>query len=175
MRTPRSFLGHLADCVLDPVRDCGIVDWPMHLFVNYLTENPQFFLSWVIAITFSICVHEWAHAFTALKCGDDTAERAGHLTLNPLVQMGPASIFYLLILGIAWGAVPVDVSQLRKRWHEPLVSFAGPLSNLILCALLSLITVVLMAAGQGTEPLGRRPLLPSAGAAVGAQREGVAP
>ena len=51
----------------------------------------------------------------ALRCGDDTAARAGHLSLNPMVQMGPVSLVYLAILGIAWGAVTVDVSLLQKR------------------------------------------------------------
>ena len=93
---------------------------------------------------FSICVHEWAHAAMALRCGDDTAARAGHLSLNPMVQMGPVSLVYLAILGIAWGAVPVDVSLLQKRSHEAWVAFAGPLSNLVLMVICSLLFMVVM-------------------------------
>ncbi len=118
-----------------------------------LVDSPQFFLSWILIVTFSICVHEWAHAMTALKCGDDTAAREGHLTLNPMVQMGPMSILYLLLLGIAWGAVPVDVSQLRKRVHEAWVSFAGPLSNLILSLLFCMIGAGWLLWGPADSPL----------------------
>jgi Zn-dependent protease len=120
----------------------------MNFFFNYALEDPQYFFSWIIAISFSICVHEWAHAYTALKCGDDTAEKEGHITLNPLVQMGPMSILFLLLVGLAWGAVPVDVSQLRQRWHQAWVAFAGPLSNLVLSFLFGLITVVAVRVGS---------------------------
>lgn len=109
------------------------------LFFNLLFRDPHFFLSWVLIIVFSICVHEYAHALTALWKGDDTAARHGHLTLNPLVQMGPMSLVLLLIAGIAWGAVPVDVSRFRRRADAALVALAGPLSNLLLA----------MAAGAG--------------------------
>jgi Zn-dependent protease len=126
----------------------------MNLFVHYFMEDPQFFFSWILVITFSICVHEWAHAAAALTCGDDTAARAGHLTLNPLVQMGPQSILFLVLLGIAWGAVPVDVSQLRKRWHEAWVSFAGPLSNLILSCFFCMIAAGVLLWGPADNPVG---------------------
>ncbi|MEM7393226.1 MAG: site-2 protease family protein [Verrucomicrobiota bacterium] len=82
---------------------------------------------------FSICVHEYAHAITAYKLGDSTAADEGHLTLNPMVQMGPISIVMLLLIGIGWGMVPVDERNFSKRYHHAIVSIAGPLSNLLLC------------------------------------------
>ena len=105
----------------------------MRLFLSYLWEDPRFFLSWVIIVTFSICLHELAHAYTALRCGDDTAAREGHLSLNPLVQMGVSSLIILALFGIAWGAVPVNVANLRKRTDGALVAAAGPAANLVLC------------------------------------------
>ena len=57
-------------------------------FLSRLAESPLDYISWVLIIVFSICVHEYAHARAALRYGDDTAARSGHLTLNPLVQMG---------------------------------------------------------------------------------------
>ena len=107
-------------------------------FFNHLFTEPYFFLPWVLIITFSICVHEYAHAITALLRGDDTAARQGHLTLNPLVQMGPVSLMLLLIAGIAWGAVPVDVSRFRRRSDASLVALAGPLANLLLAIVFAL-------------------------------------
>ena len=60
--------------------------------------------------------------------GDDTPLETGHLTLNPFRQMGLYSIFMLLFLGIAWGAVPINAGALRKRskYGELFVTLAGP-------------------------------------------------
>jgi Zn-dependent protease len=69
----------------------------------------------------------------AMQLGDDTAYLLGHLTLNPMKQMGPTSLIMLLLLGVAWGSVPVSLRQLRTRAGMALVSMAGPLSNLLLC------------------------------------------
>jgi len=114
----------------------------MDLFISYLTSDTLFFLSWTLGVVFSICIHEYAHAAVALKLGDDTAARAGHLTLNPLIQMGPVSLFMLCMIGIAWGAVPVDVRRLRTLKDRALVSFAGPGSNLCLCLVAGLLAIV---------------------------------
>jgi Zn-dependent protease len=107
----------------------------MNFFVSSLATDPFYFLSWVGIVTFSICFHEYAHASMALKRGDDTAAQLGHLTLNPMVQMGPMSIVMLLLIGIAWGAVPVNPGRLRTRADAALVSFAGPAANLLLSLL----------------------------------------
>jgi Zn-dependent protease len=125
----------------------------MGLFIETAAENPQFFVSWILVISFSICVHEWAHAAAAHACGDDTAAEAGHLTLNPLVQMGPMSLFFLVLIGIAWGAVPVDPSRLRARWHEAWVAFAGPLSNLVLCVVFGLVAAGWLRWGSTESPV----------------------
>jgi Zn-dependent protease len=104
----------------------------MNFFVSNLATDPFYFLSWVGIVAFSICFHEYAHASMALKRGDDTAAQLGHLTLNPMVQMGPMSIVMLLLIGIAWGAVPVNPGRLRTRADAAMVSFAGPAANLLL-------------------------------------------
>lgn len=103
------------------------------LFVEQLFSAPWHFLAWTLIVVFSICVHEYAHARVALWRGDDTAAARGHLTLNPLVQMGWLSIVALLILGFAWGAVPVRPERFRRRGDAALVSFSGPAANLLLC------------------------------------------
>ena len=107
----------------------------MDLFINRLATDPFEYFAWVLLAMFSICVHEYAHARVALKLGDDTAAWMGHLSLNPLVQMGVPSIVVLLLFGIAWGAVPVNSRNLRGRGADAMVSAAGPLSNLLLCVL----------------------------------------
>ncbi len=90
-------------------------------------------MSWTLIVVFSICVHEYAHARAALWRGDDTAAARGHLTLNPLAQMGWLSLAALLILGFAWGAVPVRPERFRRREDAALVAFSGPAANLLLC------------------------------------------
>ena len=103
------------------------------MFIRNLFENPLFFAAVIISVGFSVCLHEFFHAYAALKCGDRTAADAGHLTLNPLKQMGVISIVMLVMLGLCWGAVPVDPRNLT-RGKRILVSLAGPLTNLALFA-----------------------------------------
>lgn len=99
------------------------------MFITYLFSNPVLFFAVIIAVGFSVCVHEFFHAYVALKCGDSTAADHGHLTLNPLKQMGIISIFMLLMLGLCWGAVPVNPARL-SRGKRIAVSLAGPAANL---------------------------------------------
>lgn len=104
----------------------------MDLFLRYLWENPRLFFSAAVIVCFSICCHEFMHAFAALKFGDDTAANRGHLTLNPLRQMGVVSLIMFCLVGIAWGQVPVDLRKLRGRFAPALVALAGPLTNLVI-------------------------------------------
>ncbi len=104
----------------------------MNFFISNMAHDPFYFFSWVVIVAFSICFHEYAHASMAYRLGDDTAARLGHLSLNPMVQMGPTSIVMLLLIGIAWGATPVNVGRLRSRGAAAAVSFAGPAANLLL-------------------------------------------
>jgi len=110
----------------------------MNLFITELAKNPSFYFSWVVIVTFSICCHEFAHAYVALRMGDDTAARRGHLSLNPLVQMGRTAIIMLLVIGIAWGRVPVTPARMRSRAGDAITSAAGPLTNLALCIVAAL-------------------------------------
>lgn len=103
------------------------------MFAENIVENPIYYFSWVFAAGFSICCHEFAHAWTAVYYGDETPR--DHLTLNPLVQMGRTSMVMLCLIGIAWGAVPVNPAAVPENRKRAMISFAGPLMNLILCAL----------------------------------------
>ncbi len=109
----------------------------MNIFITYLFKNPEYFFGTALIVIFSICCHEFCHAWVAMKQGDPTAADHGHLTLNPLKQMGLTSLFMFLFVGLAWGSVPVDHSRLRHRFSGALVSFAGPCANLILFVIFS--------------------------------------
>ncbi len=104
----------------------------MHLFISYLWTDPNFFFMQILVVVFAICCHEYMHARVALWQGDSTAADQGHLTLNPLRQMGPISLVMLAIIGIAWGQVPVNPKRMRHKYSDALVSFAGPATNLVL-------------------------------------------
>lgn len=89
----------------------------------------------------SIILHEVSHGWVALLFGDDTAKRAGRLSLNPLVHVDPiGTIIVPALMALSgygffgWAKpVPVNVSKLRHPRNEGvLVSLAGPLTNVVL-------------------------------------------
>lgn len=105
------------------------------IFIQRLFDDPRSFFMLTFIVVFSVCMHEYSHAQVALWMGDSTAADRGHLTLNPLKQMGFFSILMLLVLGFAWGAVPVNPANMKNKYGRLLTSFAGPAVNLILFAL----------------------------------------
>jgi Zn-dependent protease len=95
-----------------------------------LEQLPFVIVSLLVAFT----VHEFAHAYTAYKFGDDTAKNQGRLTLNPVHHLDPIGTIFILIAGFGW-ARPVPVN--RRHFKNPklagvLVSLAGPLSNFLI-------------------------------------------
>jgi len=99
---------------------------------------------YVILLILSLSVHEWAHAWSAWKLGDDTASRVGRMTLNPLAHIDPLGTLILPLLGIPFGwakPVPVDPSRFRRGVSMgagmALTASAGPLSNVLLALLAS--------------------------------------
>jgi Zn-dependent protease len=92
----------------------------------------------------SIILHEISHGWVARFFGDHTAERAGRLTLNPVVHVDPVGTLIvpaLLALGgfgvFGWAKpVPVNTGQLRSpRNQGVLVSLAGPFTNAVLAGI----------------------------------------
>jgi len=114
------------------------------------------FFSYLILIgtvMFSICLHEFSHAYVAFRLGDDTAAQEGHLSMNPMIQMGPISLIILFVIGFAWGAVPVNPRNFEHRRDMMLVALAGPLANLFLCILAGIVlTFIAVPLGNGTIP-----------------------
>jgi Zn-dependent protease len=99
----------------------------------------------------SIILHELSHGVVALAFGDDTAKRAGRLTLNPAKHVDPVgtllvpAVLSLSGLGAYGWAKPVPVSTNRLRSprnHTVVVSLVGPLTNFALAAVLGVILVL---------------------------------
>jgi Zn-dependent protease len=90
-------------------------------------------VAWIFWVIFSITLHELAHGWAALWEGDDTPRVTGHMSANPVVHMGLPSMVLFLIIGIAWGMMPVNPYKFRHgKWGRILVSFAGPAMNLLI-------------------------------------------
>jgi len=102
-------------------------------------ENLKLVPLWVITFLISAAFHEFAHAWTAYKLGDDTAARMGRLTINPIVHIDPVGLIFLVLMsisgfGIGWAKpVPVNPFNFKNpRRDNMLVALAGPVSNIIL-------------------------------------------
>ena len=121
---------------------------------SQIADGLIFYLGLVVLLTF----HEFAHAWTAWKCGDDTARLQGRLSLNPIVHIDPIGTVLLPLIMIfaspsigrfliGWAKpVPFNPANLRNRWRdEMLIAMAGPAMNLILAvALVAFARVALM-------------------------------
>jgi len=106
-------------------------------------------------LTVSLTIHEFSHAWAAYRLGDDTAARAGRMSLNPLVHLDPiGSLLILTGMPLGWAKpVPVDVFRLRDpRRGGALVALAGPASNFILgivfCAVFLILSFQDVSAGS---------------------------
>jgi len=99
----------------------------------------------IVVILLSMTLHEAMHGFVAFWLGDDTAEREGRLTLNPIKHIDPVLTIglpiVLAIIGapIFGGAKPVPFNPARLKydeWGAALVALAGPLTNFVIAFLL---------------------------------------
>ncbi|MFO7591868.1 MAG: site-2 protease family protein, partial [Acidimicrobiia bacterium] len=106
----------------------------------------------------AVILHEISHGVAALWLGDDTAKRAGRLTLNPVPHIDPFGSLVLPALGALSGLpvigyakpVPVDPRRLRHpRRDMVLVSLAGPCSNFLLMAGAALVARWMFDQGRG--------------------------
>ncbi|MFF3466147.1 site-2 protease family protein [Streptomyces sp. NPDC001984] len=93
--------------------------------------------AWIV----SLCLHEYAHARTALHSGDITVGAKGYLTLNPLKYTHALLSIVLPVLflimggiGLPGGAVFIERGRIQGRWRHSLISAAGPLTNVLFAA-----------------------------------------
>ncbi len=118
----------------------------------------------IAVLTASVVVHEVAHAWQARREGDDTAERLGRITLNPLPHLDPiGSVIVPLVLhftgsGFLFGwAKPVPVNPANYRspvWGDVRVSMAGIVANIGLAILSTFALAVALKVQTTLGPLG---------------------
>ena len=111
-----------------------------------LFSNPGLVIVWLTALLIAITVHEFSHGFVANLLGDDTAERAGRLTLNPLAHLDILGSVMLLLVGFGWAKpVPINTANLgRGNTGRFLVAVAGIMANLTLAVLFTLLLKFLL-------------------------------
>ncbi len=117
-----------------------------------ISQKLLIFLKFIPLFLLSITVHEFAHAFSAKKFGDSTAEQQGRYSLNPVKHIDPIGSLLLPFLSffsgsflIGWAKpVPVNPNNFRNPLkHNGIVSFAGPLSNFLLAVIFFILFTLL--------------------------------
>src|ERR671910_2883732 len=106
------------------------------MFLSLFQQNPAFAVAVLMGFVVGIVLHEAAHAYSAYLLGDDTAYRAGRVTLNPASHLDLLGSLMLLMVGFGWGKpTPVTTSKLRGGVLGPVaVAAAGPPPNLPIVA-----------------------------------------
>jgi len=109
----------------------------------------------LICITF----HELAHGYTAYRLGDRTAKDMGRLTLNPIKHIDIFGLLMMIIFKFGWAKpVPVNMRNFKRpKWYMAITAIAGPLSNLIIAAVVMFIFGLIFEAlgGNRAEGAGR--------------------
>ena len=105
--------------------------------MNFLTQ----IIVQLPILLISLTIHEFSHGYVAYLLGDDTAKRAGRLTLNPISHIDPLGLIMLFIARIGW-AKPVPINPYNFQNYKKdtaITAAAGPVSNFIVAILLSIV------------------------------------
>ena len=109
------------------------------------TLPPQFLIILVFCLIFALTFHEFGHAYIAHLCGDNTAKLAGRMTLNPIVHLDLFGGLMVLIAGFGYARpVPVNPRNYLIRNADFYVASAGPMMNLMLGLLASILHSILL-------------------------------
>lgn len=124
-------------------------------FSGNIADKLIFYLGLVVLLTF----HEFAHAWVAWLCGDDTARLQGRMSINPVVHIDPIGTVVIPLLMVftslggflvGWAKpVPVNLANFRNPFRDDiLVALAGPAMNLVLAVVLVGISRVALVFGS---------------------------
>ncbi|MBT3397196.1 MAG: site-2 protease family protein, partial [Alphaproteobacteria bacterium] len=114
-----------------------------------MTAQTALYISvWILPILLAITLHEAAHGYAALRLGDETAKRAGRISVNPLrhIDLFGTILLPVLLLWVSRGTfafgfakpVPVNFARLRNPRRDMVwVAAAGPASNIVMAIIAS--------------------------------------
>ncbi|RLA15152.1 MAG: site-2 protease family protein [Gammaproteobacteria bacterium] len=103
------------------------------MFQLLLQQQYSLFILIITALILSLTFHEYGHGIVAKFYGDDTAEKAGRLTLNPLAHIDPVGLLMVVLIGFGYAKpVPTNPAKFTSPWATLWVAAAGPAMNLIL-------------------------------------------
>ncbi|MBQ8042989.1 MAG: site-2 protease family protein [Clostridia bacterium] len=119
------------------------------MFDIFTREGLIEFLYFLPALLLSLAIHEFGHAYVAYKLGDRSQKAQGRLTLSPFAHIDWFGFISIALIGIGWGKpVMVDDRNFEKRGKgNMLVALAGPMFNLGLAVVVTIILKILMVVG----------------------------
>tara|TARA_B100000686_G_C16803336_1_gene987855 strand:- start:4531 stop:5166 length:636 start_codon:yes stop_codon:yes gene_type:complete len=114
---------------------------------------PEALVLLIPTLVFALSFHEFAHAWMAYKCGDNTAARMGRLTLNPMAHLDLIGSLMIIFAGFGWAKpVPVNSSLLNNPRKDMMrIAAAGPISNMLLAMFGGILLRILNSFGLLTE------------------------
>ena len=119
------------------------------MFEIFTKEGFLSFLYFLPALLLSISIHEFGHAYVAYKLGDKSQKAQGRLTLSPIAHIDIVGFICIALFGIGWDKpVLVDDTYFKKRTRDNMfVALAGPMFNILLAILITIIFKILMVTG----------------------------
>ncbi len=122
-----------------------------------LQQQYALFILIMIALIISLTFHEYGHGIVAKYYGDDTAQKAGRLTLNPMAHIDAAGLLMVVLIGFGYAKpVPINPANFTSRWATLLVAAAGPAMNLLVAMITINLYILGLQAGwslfQGQGP-----------------------
>ncbi len=104
----------------------------------------------IAALVLSLSFHEFGHAWAAKMYGDDTAQRLGRLTVNPVSHIDPVGLLMVVMVGFGYAKpVPFNVNNTTSVWAQAGVAIAGPAANLIIAVIALNVYVLGVNSGWG--------------------------
>ena len=102
--------------------------------------DPLFLIPFIPVLLLALTLHEFGHAWTAVRFGDPTPRLAGRLTLNPLKHLDPLGTVFMFVAQFGWAKpVPVNPANFTHPRADLWVSLAGIIANLLQAVLYALI------------------------------------
>ena len=105
------------------------------------------------AVLLALSIHEYAHAYSAYRCGDPTARNLGRMSLDPVKHLDPIGLICLLLFRFGWAKpVPINSRNFKHpRKDNIIVSLSGIIANFILSFISAAILFVALGLGFVNE------------------------